>query len=672
MTDPSITGHVRLDVSGLVERLRFARAVTSRQISRLVRDANARLRGLDTSSLTTGLARVAGMIGSLGRLAAPVAAAGAAIGGLVPIVAGLTAALADILPASALAVSGVLAIGLAAGTLKIAMSGVGDAVKAALDPSDPAAYAEALKKLSPNARGFVEAIRRAQPALDAIKKSVQDRVFDGLGKQLAATGTVALPVLRRALDSTATTLNRMGKGALTAARTVARDGTLGTALKGATDGLNEFRRLPGQIVTGLTQIGAAAAPAFARLSKAGGSALDRLAAKLTKSFESGGMERAIEQAITLIGQLGRVIGNVGSIFGAVFGAAQQTGGGFLSVLESVTAEIARIAKTESVQKGLRALVSVMSEVGSTAAPLLGRALQIVADVFTELGPPAKELVRTLGNALGKILKALGPVLKEAAKDFGKLVVALLPLITLFGDLISDLLPVLTPLFKSLGDVFEQAAPFIRQLAENIAAQLTPVLEKLPDILTELLPPFTELTERIFPILTDMLKQIGPDLGKLSESFAELLVTLTPLVTKIIEFAGVMIDELAPIIVPIIGSGIQILTDILRAFTFLLNDFVIPSIKVVAAVLKGDWKTAQDIAIETAQNLNTKVSNAFARLVTSVRDALSRYVAELALKARDGAARFLAGIARMAGDVTAKVREIPGRIKGALGNLGGLL
>ncbi|MGW1433371.1 hypothetical protein ACWD6K_32725, partial [Streptomyces sp. NPDC002431] len=31
-----------------------------------------------------------------------------------------------------------------------------------------------------------------------------------------------------------------------------------------------------------------------------------------------------------------------------------------------------------------------------------------------------------------------------------------------------------------------------------------------------------------------------------------------------------------------------------------------------------------------------------------------------------------GIARMAGDVTAKVREIPGRIKGALGNLGGLL
>ncbi|WP_032751713.1 hypothetical protein, partial [Streptomyces griseus] len=100
--------------------------------------------------------------------------AGAAVGTLVPLLAGVTAALAQMAPAAALAVSGVLAIGLAAGTVKIAMSGVGDAVKAALDPSDPEAYAEALKKLSPNARGFVGEIRKAQPALDKIRRTVQD------------------------------------------------------------------------------------------------------------------------------------------------------------------------------------------------------------------------------------------------------------------------------------------------------------------------------------------------------------------------------------------------------------------------------------------------------------------------------------------------------------------
>ncbi|MFC9752980.1 hypothetical protein [Streptomyces sp. NPDC056921] len=612
------------------------------------------------------------MIGGLGRLAVPFAAAGAAIGGLVPIVAGLVATLANILPASALAVSGVLAIGLAAGTLKIAMSGVGDAMKAALDPSDPEAYAEALKKLSPNARSFVEQIHKARPALDAIKKTVQDKVFAGLDKQLGSTAKSALPAFKSALSSTATTLNSMGKGVLTAARNLAKEGTLGTALKGATSGLREFSQVPGQVVTALGQIGAAAAPAFARLSKAGGSALDRLAAKLTKSFESGGMERAIEQAITLIGQLGRVLGNVGSIFGAVFGSAQASGGGFLGVLESVTAEIARVAKTDAVQSGLRALYSVMSDLGSTAAPLLGRAVKIVADVFTELGPPARELVRVLGDSLGKILDRLGPVLVKLADAFGKLVMALLPIVSLFGDLIAELLPSLTPLFKELGDLFVQMTPTIKQLADNLGKQLLPFFNALPEILNTVLPPLTDLTEQIFPVLTDLLTEIQPGLKDLSNAFADLMVQLAPVSAEFIKLAGEVLERVIPVIGPILVGLVRGLSLAMEAFAFTLENLVLPAVKAIAAMFNGDFKGASDIAIQASLNMRRKVGEAFGGLLATVRRVLGEYVLALRQRVLDGAAQFVQGVGRMASDVAARVRRIPGEIRGALGNLGNLL
>ncbi|WP_329592112.1 hypothetical protein OG195_27245 [Streptomyces sp. NBC_01362] len=673
MADPTVTGHVRLDVSDLIERLRFAQAATRRQIGRLVRDANARLQGLRANGVAQSLTRVAGIIGGIGsKMAGQFAMAGAAVGALVPLVAGLVATLANILPASALAVSGVLAIGLAAGTLKIAMSGVGDAVKAALDPSDPEAYAEALKQLSPNARSFVEQIRQARPALDAIKKTVQDKVFAGLDKQLGSTAKVALPAFKSALSSTATTLNQMGKGVFAAARRLAKEGTLGTALKGATSGLREFSHVPGQVVTALGQIGAAAAPAFARLSKAGGSALDRLAAKLTKSFESGGMERAIEQAITLIGQLGRVLGNVGSVVGSVFGAAQTSGGGFLGVLQSVTAEIARIAKTDAVQNGLRALFGVMSTLGKTVAPLLGQALQVIAQVFTELGPPAQQLVRVLGDALGKILKALGPVLVQLADSFGKLVIALLPIITLFGDLIADFLPVLTPLFKSLGDVFVELTPLIAQLAQNIGAQLQPLLQALPGILNTLLPPFVELVGAVLPPLVTILALLTPGLAALSRGFAELFVALAPILAEVLNLGVALAQELAPAILPLLLPAIKLFTTAMKAFAFTVTDFVAPALRVVIMALKGDFKGAADLALATARNLDAKVSEAFGSLVQRVKLRLSEYVIALQQKVKDGALQFTQGINRMASDAEAKVRGLPGRIRGALGNLSLLL
>ncbi|MEU9198847.1 hypothetical protein [Streptomyces sp. NPDC048332] len=618
------------------------------------------------------LGRVAGAAAGLGAIAAMGAKAGAAVGALVPIVAGLVTTLANIAPAAAVGLSAVVALQLATNTFKLAMSGVGDAVKAALDPSDPEAYAEALKKLSPNARAFVQEIHKASPALAAIKKSVQDKVFAGLDKQLAATAKTTLPVFRRALDSTAGTLNRMGKGVFTAVRNLGTDGTLGIALKGATSGLREFSRAPGQVVTALGQISAAAGPTFARLSKAGGGALDRLAAKLSKSFESGGMERAIEQAITLIGQLGRVIGNVGSILGSVFGAAQSQGGGFLGVLESVTAEISRIAKTDAVQDALKSLFGVMQTLGSTVAPLLGQALQAIAPVFTSLGPPVTMLIKTLGGALAPIITALGPVLLGAADAVGSLVVACAPLLTLAGELVAGALPSLTPLLEGLSDIFIAMAPFIAQVAEILQSILAPALSALPVLLQGIITPFVQLAQDSFPQLADMLERMAPQFADLGVKLGELLVALGPLALEFGSLITVIASDLIPLIGPPLIGALALIAVGLGAVATVITNVVIPAIRVFIDLLQGDFFNGNEAAKKNVQDFANRVAGFFLAMNTSVTDSLRKYGAQVKNTVAESSQGFRANVSKMVSDVVGYFRGLPDRIRGAVGNLRGLL
>ncbi|MEV0915421.1 hypothetical protein AB0I93_14270 [Streptomyces sp. NPDC049967] len=670
--DPDLTGRVSLNLTGLVSGLRFAQAVTRRQVGLLVRDANQRLRGLDTDPLRRGLARIGGMIGSLGQLAAPFAAAGAAIGGLVPLVAGLVSMLAEIAPAAALAVSGVLAIGLASTTLKIAMSGVGDAVKAALDPSDPEAYAAALKKLAPNARSFVQEIHKASPALAAIKKSVQDKTFAGLDKQLASTAKTTLPSFRTALDSTAGTLNRMGTGVFTAARNLGKDGTLGRALAGATTGLRSFSRVPGQIVTALGQIGAAAGPSFARLSKAGGSALDKLFAKLTLAFESGGMELAINTAIGLIGQLGHVLGNVGSIIGSVFGAAQASGAGFLGVLGPVTAEIARIADTDGVQDALKSLFAVMSTLGSTVAPLLGQALQAIAPVFTALGPPVQTLIKALGAALSPVIKALGPVLTAAATAVGSLVTALAPLLTVAGQLIAAVLPILTPLLDGLNTVFLALAPVIEQVGANLQGTLAPILAALPGIITPLADLFALQLSAGIQLVGDLLTQLSPSFVTLGEAFGELLVALTPLIEAWAQMQAVLLTKLMPLLNPLIKLigvlAAYFADDLARTIT----DVVVPALEVLSAVIHGDLQGAVEAGKRFLSGLVSTTVARFTTLPTMAANALAQLAPKVRVKVDAAGVAMSQAIVAGREAAVRQIATLPERARAAIGNLGGYL
>ncbi|HET6356099.1 hypothetical protein [Streptomyces sp.] len=688
LTIGELVGFIRADDSGMRRGLNDAEL----RMRGFQRDTEGRLRHLDGRFATVGeqmaaglrtadgegrrfnfsLGRLASMAGGLGGVAMSIGKIAAMLGAAVPLAAGLVATLANIAPAAGLAVTGLFAIQLATNALKLGMQGVGDAVKLALDPSKAEEFNEAIKKLSPNARAFAKEVKSLQPEFKKLQQSVQDRLFKGLASVARDMGKTVLPVLSSGLKDAADSLNSMAVGVGRSASSLARNGTLGTAIAGANAGLRNLSRAPGQFVTALTQVGAAAAPAFGRLTAAAGKGLDSISQKITKAFNSGAMEKAIEQAITLIGQLADVAGNVFSILGSLFSAAQASGGGFIGTLQQITGALATAFASPAVQSALKAIFQTMATVATTVAPLLISALQGIAPVFTALGPPIQTVIKALGAALGPVIKALGPVLAAAAKAVGSLLTAFAPLLPVIGQLVAALLPALTPILDAVNKVFVALAPIIAQVAGILMSTLSPIIAALTPIIATLAKMIGDQLVIFLGMLGDLLVELGPSLTSIGETFGVLLTAVAPLIETIAKLGTELLTKLMPFITPLIeliGELAAIFADELAT---IIETVVIPAIEMIVALLNGDFSGAW----EAAKRL---VSGAIDTIVRWIKDlpqkawnALSTFGSKLWQRASEAGAKLRTAIAQKIGEAVAKVRELPGRAVSALGNLGSRL
>ncbi|WP_266783128.1 hypothetical protein [Streptomyces sp. NBC_01565] len=618
------------------------------------------------------LSRLSSLAGGLGSIAGTIGGIAAKLGAAVPLAANLVAMLANIAPAAGVAVTGLFAVVLASKALKIGMVGVGEAVKAAMDPSNPQAFEEAIKNLAPSAKSFAREVKALQPQFKALQQDVQQTLFQGLDKVLRDMGKHTLPVLRNGLETSAWALNLMAKNVGNAAVGLSMSGTLGQAISGANTGLYNLSRVPSQIVVGLTQVGAAAAPAFARLTAAAGAGADSLSERFSKAFESGGVQAAIENAIGLIGQLGSVIGNVGSILGSMFAAAQTSGGGFIGTLQQITGALATAFASPAVQAGLSAIFQTMATVASTVGPLLTQALVALAPVFTALGPPIQRLVGALGTALGPIIKALGPVLEAAAVAIGSLLDAVSPLLPVIGDLIAQLLPALTPILKTLGGVFERMAPIVAELAGVLMSALSPILAALVPVLEPILAAFMTLVEAILPIIMTQITAFAPLITQLAGIFAQLMVALAPVIAQLILLVANVLTRMTPILIPIIEMVAKLAALFADELARVISGFVVPALEMIVNLLSGDFSGAWESAKQMVGGAIDFFVRLFRDLPAKASEALSGLAASLWSRIWEAGLRMNEGARQKRDELLARIREIPGQARAALGDLGGVL
>lgn len=612
-------------------------------------------------------------IGTFASASVGIVALGSAASTVAPLLAGLVTSLENIAPASALATQGMLSLALVQGTVKLGMQGVEDAIKNAFDPDvKPEDLAASLEALAPSARKFVLELSGMRKEFKELQLGVQDRLFKGLDGSLRDLSRSALPQVESALNRTAVTLNKMARGVADAAVDLAADGTLGTALKGATTGLNNLVKIPGQATTAFGQLAAAAAPAFDRVTEALADVFTEWTEGISRSFDSGALEKSIDKAVDAIAQLGRVAGNVFGILGNLMDGATASGDGLFGTLERVTQALEDVTGSAEFQVVLEELVKTMGTAATVALPVFTTALGVVSQVIQAIAPVVRELLEMLGPVLENVLTEAEAPLLTLAETLGIAAEAMFPIIELAGELISGILPILTPLFETLGRVIEEMTPFIQALADNISAQLMPILERLPEVLEMILPVFERAASEIFPALTDILTELAPHLEDLGEQLADLAVQLAPVIADFLEFSTVIISKIIPFIGPFLTALLVGLISSLNGLAMIVEDFVVPALETLGKILSGDLAGALKSAGADIGTLKDLARRAFDAMVGDAVRSIGRFASSIGQGAREAAARLYTGVREGVDNVRTILNNLPALARSAAGALGGAL
>ena len=459
-----------------------------------------------------------------------------------------------------------------------AQAAVADAARSLADAQTAGAAAvnktaEAMARLAPNARAFVSAVIAQAGAWRALKLDVQNTLFAGLGQKFTTMSTAVLPSLRQGLTGTAGVLNQMAKNAFDAVTNLGKTGQLKQLFAGLNTGLKPLSRIPGQFITGLTQIGIAASPAFARVTTAAGGFADRLSQQLDQAFKNGHLEKVIDQALDVAVQFGHLIGDVFGTLGNVMKAAGAAGGDALGALGSVFKELRRITAMPEVQAALTSIFKAVNAIAKliavglgaviqAALPLLAKLAPVVTELATKFGPVLVEFVGVLGKALMPIVDALLPVLSDIGDVIVGLVTAVMPLLQPLGELLGAIIEAIAPVIGAIGAALVPVIGALTQALMPIVSALVPIVAQLGQFLAQMAPAFTGIVLALIPLL--------PAISDLVVSLLNLaLQVVGPLLPLIAQLASMMAGTLAGaigILVPVITTVIGWITKLSDAVT----------------------------------------------------------------------------------------------------------
>lgn len=290
--------------------------------------------------------------------------------------------------------------------LKMATSGVGEALKTAFDPAKAAQFQEAMKKLAPAARGFVMEIKNLHGPFKQLQTDVQQTFFVQLQGVLTHVSRTLLPTLHTGLVTLAGDMGRAGRslaGGLAGSR-----GNLSSIFTTMHVALIPLIPLIGQFVQAFTTIGAVAGPTVVALSTGMAGLLSHFVAFVNASAASGGMARFFSDALVVLKQFGSLLGNVVGLVGDIMQALQATGGQGIGALSRI---IGLLREFFGSAQGQKALVGLFN--------LLNVALESLFQIITPLLPAIGTITSQLSGVLAGALRVITPLLVQIAKVLGE-------------------------------------------------------------------------------------------------------------------------------------------------------------------------------------------------------------------------------------------------------------
>lgn len=496
-----------------------------------------------------------------------IAVLGAAAAGLNTVVQAGTA-LAPLAGALLLIPGAAVAAQTALGSLKLAMSGVGDAFKAAMDsgPNSAKKFKAALADLSPAARSVAKELHALRPELVGIRNTAQQALFAPLVGQLTAMARVLAGPVRQGAALVAGQFGVAGRQVALFARQALTVSVVRQAFSATALSIHQLLPALQPVLAGLRNLADLGLSFLPGMATTVGQLAARFGKWLQQITASGQAAQWIRNALATLRQLGGVVVQVGGILKSVLSAASAAGSGFIGVIGGALAQLNAFLKTAQGKAALASIFQGLAAIGKSLGPVIGALL-------TQLG--------TLAKPVGQLATMIGPILTVAINALGPALVALEPgLKALLGGL-GGLVTAVAPALPGLGRALSVIGIALGQALANPAFQkglldLGKAFVALVVAVAPLLPVIANLAgtlvSALAPVVQPLAKAIAAVAVALGQGLSRVIVALAPYLPGLADALGQMLIALIPLVPPLTAIVIAatplvpILTQLIRWLT----------------------------------------------------------------------------------------------------------
>lgn len=274
--------------------------------------------------------------------------------------------------------------------------------------------AEALARLSPNARAFVSQVLSLQSRWEAFKRSVQDRLFADLAKDVQPLADKWFPLLEDGMGHIADGLNDVIKGIFEWGKSSETIANFKQIFDNTGDAVGNLSTTVRDLLFAFTDIAAVGTDFLPDIAKGANGAAASFRDFIHEARETGKLKQWMQDGADAVKQLWELLKNVASIIGTVFTALDQSGGGALNTLTMLTGQLDDFLKSAEGQDALHALGRIMASIGGALGKSMLAILGALATVVVALEPFITALAQAVGDELTVAFAVLGPVLTVAA------------------------------------------------------------------------------------------------------------------------------------------------------------------------------------------------------------------------------------------------------------------
>lgn len=702
------------ETSGLIRKVRDAAreaqaAAGDIDVKMNVHSDLSAMAGRGLASMTSSAMSLAGTLARVGSIAA---GAAVAIGGITPALAAATAATWQFTTASSVLLGGVLVTGaagaaMAFGTLKMAVSGMKDALSA----DNFADFSKAIADMPPAAQSAARAMFDLKGSFSGFGAEIQQSFWEPLSN-IGQLSTLVEPV-KAGMQSLAGSMGRASAGLVDFVTQGTGLVAMDSIIENAASGTGRLADGFAASLKSLVVLGGAAAPIFTDMSNAAATWAENMAQKMQHAYDTGALQAKMDSAVSMAKSLWGVLTDLGGIVAGVgraaIAATGSLGGAFATaaqglneMVNSARGQEALIGFFSSMQGAIQAIIPVVGQVatiiGGTLAPALSSAIQSLAPIVTQvlgalneglqaMAPGFQALVQGLGQGLAALAPAFQP-LGAAIGAIGAAIGALLPIV---GQLIASLVQAVAPIISGLLPAFMALMPAVQAIGQALGTVLQaalqaimPMLPIIAQMAQMIAPVIAQLAATIGGILAGAIQAIAPFLPQIASAIMQILAAIMPLLPIILQVASSLISALLPVItalMPVIVALIQIIANIVTA--------LMPVVTAVAQVIAVFAQLLAAIIGFVASALGMIVSfvagviSGFVSMAAAVIGSVTGFVSGVISRIASMASSAISAAVRMWSSVVSAfssgvsqaiswVGRLPGMAVRAMGNVGGLL